>query len=157
MKTFGKVLLTGALALGGFTVMNIDTPKAHADGASEFCLYICGPSETVNGVTVQVHATEYRFGQNVIARITNDRTEDIHYNVSIEKKYGDSWGEYDTFFNWKNQWVPAGSNDEISTFTGYGEDIGDNGTYRYKVEIVSADGSVDTIYTAGMTVTGRGE
>lgn len=50
-----------------------------------------------------------------------------------------------------------GSNDEISTFTGYGEDIGDNGTYRYKIEIVSADGSVDTIYTAGMTVIGRGE
>ncbi|MFV1457963.1 hypothetical protein VJ282_36020, partial [Bacillus mycoides] len=84
MKTFGKVLLTGALALGGLTAMNIDTPKAHADGASEFCRYICGPSETLNGVTVQVHATEYSFGQNVIARITNERAEDIHYNVSIE-------------------------------------------------------------------------
>ncbi|HDR6245619.1 TPA: hypothetical protein QCU24_003372 [Bacillus cereus] len=154
MKTFGKVLLTGALALGGLTVMNIETPKAHAD-EWDGCHYICGPGETVNGVTVQVHATEYSFGQNVIARITNKRAEDIHYNVSIEKKYGDNWGEYDTFFHWQNQWVPAGSNDEISTFTGYGENISDNGTYRYKVEVVSADGSVDTIYTAGMTVTGR--
>lgn len=35
MKAFGKVLLTGALSLGGFTVMNINTPEAHADGASE--------------------------------------------------------------------------------------------------------------------------
>lgn len=43
MKAFGKVLLTGALALGGLTAMNIDTPKANADGASEFCRYICGP------------------------------------------------------------------------------------------------------------------
>ncbi|MDA2298192.1 MULTISPECIES: hypothetical protein [Bacillus] len=154
MKAFSKVLLTGALALGGLTVMNIETPKAHAD-EWDGCHYICGPGETVNGVTVQVHATEYSFGQNVIARITNKRAEDIHYNVSIEKKYGDNWGEYDTFFHWQNQWVPAGSNDEISTFTGYGENISDNGTYRYKVEVVSADGSVDTIYTAGMTVTGR--
>ncbi|HHP1113583.1 hypothetical protein ACTFRO_03185 [Bacillus cereus group sp. MYBK163-2] len=154
MKAFSKILLTGALALGGLTVMNIETPKAHAD-EWDGCHYICGPGETVNGVTVQVHATEYSFGQNVIARITNKRAEDIHYNVSIEKKYGDNWGEYDTFFHWQNQWVPAGSNDEISTFTGYGENISDNGTYRYKVEVVSADGSVDTIYTAGMTVTGR--
>ena len=51
VKAFGKVLLTGALALGGLTAMNIDTPKAHADGASEFCRYICGPSETLNGFT----------------------------------------------------------------------------------------------------------
>ena len=68
--------------------MNINTPEAQA---SEDCHYICGPSETVNGVTVQVHATEYTFGGNVIARITNNRAEDIHYNVSIEKKYGDNW------------------------------------------------------------------
>ena len=91
VKTFGKVLLTGALALGGLTAMNIDTPKAHADGASEFCRYICGPSETVNGVTVQVHSTQVTFGNSVIARITNDRAEEIHYNVSLEKKYGDRW------------------------------------------------------------------
>ncbi|ABY44202.1 MULTISPECIES: hypothetical protein [Bacillus] len=152
MKKLATIALTVALALGGLTVMNINTPEAQA---SEDCHYICGPSETVNGVTVQVHATEYTFGGNVIARITNNRAEDIHYNVSIEKKYGDNWGEYDTFFHWQNQWVPAGANDEISTFTGYGENIYDNGTYRYKVEIVSADGSVDTIYTAAMTVTGR--
>ena len=49
----------------------------------------------------------------------------------------------------------AGSNDEIATFTGYGDDIYEDGTYRYKVEIKDADGSIDTIYTAGMTVTGR--
>ncbi len=104
MKAFSKVLLTGALALGGLTVMNIETPKAHAD-EWDGCHYICGPGETVNGVTVQVHATEYSFGQNVIARITNKRAEDIHYNVSIEKKYGDNWGEYDTFFHWQNQWA----------------------------------------------------
>lgn len=116
---------------------------------------MCGPSETVNGVTVQLNATEYRFGQNVIAKVTNDRAEDIHYNVSIEKKYGDNWGEYETFFNWKNQWVPAGRNDKIITFSGYDENIWDTGTFRYKVEIVSADGSLDTIYTAAMTVTGR--
>ncbi|AJA18781.1 TPA: hypothetical protein ACR3Z0_003209 [Bacillus thuringiensis] len=122
MKTFCKVLLTGALALGGLTVMNIDTPKAHAD-EWDGCHYICGPGETVNGVTVQVHSTQVTFGNSVIARITNDRAEEIHYNVSLEKKYGD--------------------------------DIYEDGTYRYKVEIKGADGSIDTIYTAGMTVTGR--
>ena len=42
---------------------------------------------------------------------------------------------------------PAGSNDEIATFTGYGDDIYEDGTYRYKVEIKDADGSIDTIYT----------
>jgi len=154
VKTFGKVLLTGALALGGLTVMNIETPKAHAD-EWDGCHYICGPGETVNGVTVQVHSTQVTFGNSVIARITNDRAEEIHYNVSLEKKYGDRWGEFETNFRWQNQWVPAGSNDEIATFTGYGDDIYEDGTYRYKVEIKGADGSIDTIYTAGMTVTGR--
>ena len=103
MKTFGKVLLTGALALGGLTVMNIETPKAHAD-EWDGCHYICGPGETVNGVTVQVHSTQVTFGNSVIARITNDRAEEIHYNVSLEKKYGDRWGEFETNFRWQNQW-----------------------------------------------------
>ena len=84
MKTFSKVLLTGALALGGLTVMNIETPKAHAD-EWDGCHYICGPGETVNGVTVQVHSTQVTFGNSVIARITNDRAEEIHYNVSLER------------------------------------------------------------------------
>lgn len=90
MKAFSKVLLTGALALGVLTVMNIETPKAHAD-EWDGCHYICGPGETVNGVTVQVHSTQVTFGNSVIARITNDRAEEIHYNVSLEKKYGDRW------------------------------------------------------------------
>ncbi|AKR12593.1 hypothetical protein AC241_28035 (plasmid) [Bacillus thuringiensis] len=155
MKKLATIALTGALALGGLTVINLDTPKAHADEFNEGCHYICGPSETVNGVTVQVHSTQVTFGNSTIARITNNRAEDIYYNVSLEKKYGDSWGEFETSFHWQNQWVPAGSNDEISTFTGYGQNIYDTGTYRYKVEVVSADDSVETIYTAGMTVTGR--
>ena len=60
--------------------------------------------ETVNGVTVQVHSTQVTFGNSVIARITNDRAEEIHYNVSLEKKYGDRWGEFETNFRWQNQW-----------------------------------------------------
>ncbi|HEE9033899.1 TPA: hypothetical protein R2I11_004210 [Bacillus cereus] len=127
MKTFGKVILTGALALGGFTVMNINTPEAHADGASEFCRYICGPSETLNGFTIQLHATEYSFGQNMIAKVTNDRAEDMRYRVTIEKQWANGWGGA----------------------------ISENGTYRYKVEITNADGSIDTIYTASMTLAGR--
>ncbi|PFE24898.1 hypothetical protein [Bacillus thuringiensis] len=127
MKTFGKILLTGALALGSFTVMNINTPEAHADGASEYCCYISGPSETVNNFTVQLHATEYGFGQNVIARVTNDKAGDVNYRVTLEKQYA----------------------------TGWGREIWDDGTYHYKVEVANADGSVDTIYTASITVTGR--
>ena len=68
MKTFSKVLLTGALALGGLTAMNIETPKAHAD-EWDGCHYICGPGETVNGVTVQVHSTQVTFGNSVIAKL----------------------------------------------------------------------------------------
>ena len=68
VKTFGKVLLTGALALGGLTVMNIETPKAHAD-EWDGCHYICGHGETVNGVTVQVHSTQVTFGNSVIAKL----------------------------------------------------------------------------------------
>ncbi|MDM5259390.1 hypothetical protein [Bacillus toyonensis] len=154
MKKLATIALTGALALGGLTVMNLDTPKAQAE-EWDGCHYICGPGETVNDVTVKIHSTQVTFGNSLIARITNDRAEEIHYNVSIEKKNGDSWGEFETNFKWNNQWVPAGSYDEISTFTGNGDDVYENGTYRYKVEVVSADGSIDTIYTAGMTVTGR--
>ncbi|EJV56369.1 hypothetical protein BWGOE3_34290 [Bacillus mycoides] len=152
MKTFGKVLLTGALALGGFTAMNINTSKAHADGASEYCRYICGPSETVNNFTIQLHATEYGFGQNVIAKVTNDRAESVNYKVSIEKQYETGWDYYETWFNW-NSMLPAGTNEEIVTFSGNGEDIWDAGTFRYKVEVTNADSSVDTIYTAPMTIT----
>ncbi|WP_176523483.1 hypothetical protein [Bacillus thuringiensis] len=45
MKTFGKVILTGALALGGLTVMNINTPEAHADGAID-TIYIASMTLT---------------------------------------------------------------------------------------------------------------
>lgn len=37
MKTFSKVVLAGTLALGSLAAMNVKTPKAHADGASEYC------------------------------------------------------------------------------------------------------------------------
>lgn len=33
-----------------------------------------------------------------------------------------------------------------------GEDIWDAGTFRYKVEVTNADGSVDTIYIAPITL-----
>ncbi|PFF30028.1 hypothetical protein CN327_24950 [Bacillus cereus] len=154
MKTFGKVLLTGALALGGFTVMNINTLEAHADGASEYCRYICGPSETVNGFKIQLHASEYSFGQNMIARVTNDRAESVHYRVTIEKKWATGWNYYDADFRFGSE-LPAGTNEEFDASTGWGGAISENGTYRYKVEITNADGSVDTIYTAAMTLTGR--
>ncbi|PFB95280.1 hypothetical protein [Bacillus thuringiensis] len=154
MKTFGKVILTGALALGGFTVMSINTPEAHADGASEFCRYICGPSETLNGFTIQLHATEYSFGQNMIAKVTNDRSEDVHYRVTIEKQSASGWGYYDADFRFGSE-LPAGTNEELYNTTGWGGAISENGTYRYKVEITNADGSIDTIYTASMTLTGR--
>ena len=68
VKAFSKILLTGALALGVLTVMNIETPKAHAD-EWDGCHYICGPGETVNGVTVQVHSTQVTFGNSVIAKL----------------------------------------------------------------------------------------
>ncbi|MBJ8055701.1 hypothetical protein JDS87_28260 [Bacillus cereus] len=151
MKKFGKVLLAGTLALGGFTVMNINTPEAHADGASEFCRYICGPSETLNGFTIQLHATEYSFGQNMIAKITNDRAEDVYYRVSIEKKWATGWGYYDSDFIYGSE-LPAGTNEELSNTTGWGGNLSENGTYRYKVDITNADGSIDTIYTAPMTL-----
>lgn len=48
--------------------MNIETPKAHAD-EWDGCHYICGPGETVNGVTVQVHSTQVTFGNSVIAKL----------------------------------------------------------------------------------------
>lgn len=40
MKIFSKVLLAGTLALGGLAAMNVETPKIHADEASEYCRYI---------------------------------------------------------------------------------------------------------------------
>ncbi|MDZ4443512.1 hypothetical protein ORM30_24120 [Bacillus cereus] len=154
METFGKVILAGALALGGFTVMNINTPEAHAEGASEFCRYICGPSKTLNDFTIQLHGTEYSFGQNMIAKVTNDRAEDVRYRVTIEKQWASGWGYYDADFRFGSE-LPAGTNEELYNTTGWGGAISEDGTYRYKVEITNADGPIDTIYTASMTLTGR--
>ncbi|MCW9134709.1 hypothetical protein OF830_28590 [Bacillus paramycoides] len=148
MKTFGKVLLAGTLALGGLTAMNIDTSKASAD---ESCRYICGPSETLNNFTIQLHATEYRFGQNVIAKVTNDKADDVQYKASIEKQYATGWGYYETDFNWGSM-LPAGTNEEIVAFSGNGESIWGTGTFRFKIEVENANGSIDTIYTAPITL-----
>ncbi|HDX9590866.1 TPA: hypothetical protein ROX98_003929 [Bacillus pseudomycoides] len=148
MKTFGKVLLAGTLALGGLTAMNIDTSKASAD---EYCRYICGPSETLNNFTIQLHATEYHFGQNVIAKVTNDKADDVHYKASIEKQYATGWDYYETDFNWGSM-LPAGTNEEIVAFSGNGESIWGIGTFRFKIEVENADGSIDTIYTAPITL-----
>lgn len=52
MKVFGKVLLIGVLVLGGLIVMNIDILKIYVDGVSEFCCYICGFSEMLNGFII---------------------------------------------------------------------------------------------------------
>lgn len=70
MKIFSKVLLAGTLALGGLAAMNVETPKIHADEASEYCRYICGPKETLNNFTIQLSDTKYRLGQNIILRAT---------------------------------------------------------------------------------------
>ncbi|MEI4802796.1 hypothetical protein WAZ07_16035 [Bacillus sp. FJAT-51639] len=144
MKTFGKVLLAGTLALGGLTVMNLETLKAHAD---ENCRYICGPSETVNNFTIQLHATEHHMGQNIIVKTTNDKAYDVHYKASIEKQYATGWGYYDADFNWGSM-LPAGTNEEIIVSTGNGESISETGTFRVKIEVTNVDGSIDTIYTA---------
>lgn len=50
INRFKSVALAGALAIGGVTLMNLETPKTHAD---ENCRYICGPSETLNNFTIQ--------------------------------------------------------------------------------------------------------
>ncbi|MBJ8031862.1 hypothetical protein [Bacillus cereus group sp. N21] len=148
MKTFGKVLLAGTLALGGLTAMNIDTSKASAD---EYCRYICGPSETLNSFTIQLHDTEHRMGQNIIVKATNDRAYDVHYKASIEKQYATDWGYYDADFNWGSM-LPAGTNEEIIVSTGNGESISETGIFRVKVEVTNADGSIDTMYTAPITL-----
>ncbi|MED0965691.1 hypothetical protein [Bacillus paramycoides] len=148
MKKFGKLLLAGTLALGGLTAMNLDTSKASAD---EYCRYICGPSETLNSFTIQLHATEHRMGQNIIVKATNDRAYDIHYKASIEKQYATGWGYYDADFNWGSM-LPAGTNEEIIVSTGNGESISETGTFRVKVEVTNVDGSIDTMYTAPITL-----
>ncbi|MGG0758016.1 hypothetical protein [Bacillus paramycoides] len=148
MKKFGKVLLAGTLALGGLAAMNIDTSKASAD---EYCRYICGPSETLNSFTIQLHATEHRMGQNIIVKATNDRAYDIHYKASIEKQYATGWGYYDADFNWGSM-LPAGTNEEIIVSTDNGESISETGTFRVKVEVTNVDGSIDTMYTAPITL-----
>ncbi|MDZ5610369.1 hypothetical protein U2I54_25925 [Bacillus pseudomycoides] len=148
MKTFGKVLLAGTLALGGLTAMNIDTSRASAD---EYCRYICGPSETLNSFTIQLSATEYRNGQNVILKATNDNSYDTRYKATIEKQYADGWGYVETDF-WYQSLLPGGTNEEFYIETGDGGNINDAGTYRMKIEITHADGHVDTMYTAPITL-----
>ena len=154
MKTFGKILLTGALALGGLTVMNVETPKAQAEGASEFCRYICGPKETLNNFTIQLSDTEYRMGQNIILRATNDNTYDVTYKATVEKQYATGWGYVETDFNYQSI-LPAGTNEDFNAWTFDGNSAGnlnEAGTYRMKIEVTHADGKTDTVYTAPLTL-----
>ncbi|MGE6617518.1 hypothetical protein [Bacillus mycoides] len=153
MKTFGKVLLAGTLALGGLTAMNVETPKAQADGASEFCRYICGPKETLNNFTIQLSNTEYKMGQNIILRATNDNAYDVHYQASVEKQYDTGWDYYDADFRYGSL-LPAGTNvyENFDAETGNGGAISEPGTYRMKIEVTHADGHVDTMYTAPITL-----
>ena len=78
----------------------------------------------------------------------------MRYRVTIEKKWASGWGYYETDFNFGSE-LPAGTNEEFYNTTGWGGQLSENGEYRYKVEIKNVDGSVDTIYTASMTLTGR--
>lgn len=129
--------------------MKLETPKAHAD---ENCRYICGPSKTLNNFTIQLHATQHYMGQNIIVKTTNDKNYDVHYKVSIEKQYATGWGYYDADFNWGSM-LPAGTNEEIIVSTGNGESIIETGTFRMKVEVENAAGSIDTMYTALVKIT----
>lgn len=153
MKTFSKVVLAGTLALGSLAAMNVETPKAHADGVSEYCRYICGPKETLNNFTIQLSDTKYRLGQNIILRATNDNAYDVHYTASFEKQYNTGWGYYDADFRYSSL-LPAGTNvyEDLNAETGNGGAISEPGTYRMKVEVTHADGRVDTMYTAPITL-----
>lgn len=148
MKTFGKVLLAGTLAFGGLTVMNINTPKAHAD---EYCKYMCGPSATLDNFTIQLSSDSYNMGQSFILRATNDNVYDVTYKATIEKKYTTGWNYYDADFHYQSL-LPAGTNEEFDVWTGDGGAISESGTYRMKIEVTHADSHVDTMYTAPITL-----
>jgi hypothetical protein len=153
MKIFSKVLLAGTLALGGLAAMNVENLKIHADEASEYCRYICGPKETLNNFTIQLSDTKYRLGQNIILRATNDNPYDVHYTASFEKHYDTGWDYYDADFHYGSL-LPAGTNvyEDFDAATGNGGAISEPGTYRMKIEVTYADGHIDTMYTAPITL-----
>ncbi|WP_342719916.1 hypothetical protein AAG068_28555 (plasmid) [Bacillus paramycoides] len=146
MKTFSKVVLAGILALGSLAAMNVETPKAHADGASEYCRYICDPKETLNNFTIQLSDTTYRLGQNIILRAINDNAYDVHYTASFEKHYDTGWDYYDADFHYGSLLV-AGTNlyEDFDTKTGNNRAISEPGTYRMKIEVTHADGHFDIL------------
>lgn len=49
--------------------------------------------------------------------------------------------------------LPAGTNEEIIVSTGNGESIAETGTFRMKVEIENAAGSIDKMYTVSVKIT----
>ncbi|PEM58076.1 hypothetical protein [Bacillus wiedmannii] len=153
MKKFGKLLLAGTLALGSLTAMNLETPTAQADRASEYCRYICGPKETLNKFTIQLSDTKYKLGQNIILRATNDNAYDVHYTTSFEKQYDSGWDYYDADFRYGSL-LPAGTNvyEDFDATTGNGGAISLPGTYRMKIVVIHADGHVDTMYTVPITL-----
>ncbi|EJR72180.1 hypothetical protein IK7_06006 [Bacillus cereus VD156] len=91
-------------------------------------------------------------GQNIIVKATNDKDYDVQYKASIEKKYATGWDYYDADFNWSSM-LPAGTNEEIIVSTGNGESIAETGTFRMKVEIENAAGSIDKMYTVPVKIT----
>ncbi|MFE5131655.1 hypothetical protein ACIROS_09220 [Bacillus mobilis] len=48
---------------------------------------------------------------------------------------------------------PACTNEEIIVSTGNGESIAEIGTFRMKVKVENAAGSIDTMYTASVKLT----
>ncbi|PFJ19184.1 hypothetical protein COD67_05120 [Bacillus cereus] len=138
MRTFCEILLTGILALGGLTVMNVETPKAQAD---EYCRYMCGPKETLNNFTIQISATKYTMGQSFILRATNDNTYDVRYKATVEKQYATGWEYVETDLNYQSL-LPAGTNEDFDVWTWNGNNghLNGEGTYRMKIEVTHADG-----------------
>ncbi|MDA2169208.1 hypothetical protein PDN18_25205 [Bacillus cereus] len=54
---------------------------------------------------------------------------------------------------WKGAMLLACTNEEIIVSTGNGESIAEIGTFRVRVEVENAAGSIDTMYTVSVKLT----
>lgn len=111
------------------------------------------PKETLNNFTIQLSDTKYRLGQNIILRATNDNPYDVHYTASFENTMILVGIIMTLIFTMVHYYQLEQMYMKILIFaTGNGGAISEPGTYRMKIEVTYADGHIDTMYTAPITL-----
>ncbi|PFM61123.1 hypothetical protein COJ48_22385 [Bacillus cereus] len=129
----GKMALVGLLAFSSFTTVEmVSLPKQAA-------------AATQDNLSVNLSAESYTQGQNIIFKLINDTDQSTYFYVSVEKLSKNGWIYYDSYPYHTE--LPANTWEEGWLASGWGGEIIESGTYRFKVDTTKADGTKNTFYT----------